>query len=89
MPKWKVVKGILIAAEEIDRDKAVKKIVKTIQIAAYQASKNKIITSRIAEHQGKLTSTVYKLCHKDSQKILKLTEASEYLGNDPDRRVEA
>ena len=35
-----VIKGILIAAEDKGRDKAAKKIVKTIEIAAYQASKN-------------------------------------------------
>ena len=32
---------------------------------------------------------VYKLCHEDSQKTLNLTEASEYLGTDPDRKVQA
>ena len=39
------------------------------------------------EHQGKLTATVYKQCHEESQKQLKLLEAKEYLGNDTDHKV--
>ena len=54
-----VVKGPLIAAEDKERDKAAKKIIKTIEIAADAASKNEVITGKLAEQQGKLTSTVY------------------------------
>ena len=64
-------------------------IVKTIEVATDQASKNEIITARLLEQQGKLTTTVYKQCHEESQKQLKLTEATEYLGNDPDHKVQA
>ena len=49
--------------QEKERDKAAKKIVKTIEVAADQASKNEVIASKIIDHQGKLTSMVYKLCH--------------------------
>ena len=34
------------------------------------------------EHQGKLTSVVYKQVHEENQKQLKLTEVLEFLGND-------
>ena len=32
---------------------------------------------------------MYKQCHEENQKQLKLTEISEYLGNDSDRKVQA
>ena len=53
-----VVKGFLIAAEGKERDTAAKKIIKTVEVAAEQASKNDVITARLVDHQGKLTSTV-------------------------------
>ena len=42
----KVVKDFLIAAEGKERDNAAKKVIKTIKVAADQASKNKVITSQ-------------------------------------------
>ena len=41
------------------------------------------------DHQGKRTATVYKQCHEENQKQLKITEATEYLGNDPENKVKA
>ena len=41
------------------------------------------------EHQGNLTSVVYKQVHEENQKQLKLTEVSGFLGNDSDRKVQA
>ena len=55
-----VVKGFLIAAEEKDRDVVSKKVIKTIEVAADQASKNEVTTARMIERQGNLTSVVYK-----------------------------
>ena len=69
-----VVKGFLMAAEGKERDIATKKIIKTVEVAAEQASKNDVITARLVEHQGKLTATVYKQCYEENQKQLKLTE---------------
>ena len=43
-----VVKDILMATEDKERDKVAKKIVKTIELAADQANKNEINTSRTA-----------------------------------------
>jgi len=68
--------------------KKAKKIVKTIEKSADQSSKNEIFTSKLAEQQGELTSTMYKLCHEESQKTLKLTEATEHLGNNSDQKVQ-
>ena len=82
-----VVKGFLIAAEGKEKDNAAKKVIKSIEVAADQASKNEVITTRMVEHQGKITAMVYRQCHEENQKQLKLTEASEYLENDPDRKV--
>jgi len=73
--------------EEKEQDQANKKVLKTIEVAADQASKNEIITARLMEHQGKLIATAYKQCHEESQKQLKLIEATEYLGNDPDLKI--
>ena len=84
-----VMKGFQIAAEGKERDTAAKKIIKTVEGAAEQASKNDVITARLVDHQGKLTSTVYKQRYEENQKQLKLMEVSEYLGNDPDRNVRA
>ena len=47
----KVVKGFLIAAEDKERDNAAKKVIKTIEVAGDQASKNEVITTRVIEHQ--------------------------------------
>ena len=46
-----VVKEFLIAAEGKERDNATKRITKTIKVAADQASKNEVITTRVGEHQ--------------------------------------
>ena len=59
-------------------------MLKTLEVAADQASKNEVVTARMMEHQGHLTSTVYKQVHEENQKQLKLTEVSELLGNDLD-----
>ena len=58
-----VVKGFLNAAADKEQDNAAKKIVKVVEVAADQASKNEIITTRLLDHQGKLTAKVYKQCH--------------------------
>ena len=84
-----VIKGFLNAAEEKERDIASKKVLKTIEVAADQASKNEVVTARMMEHQGHLTSAVYKQVHEENQKQLKLVEVSEHLGNDSDRKVQA
>ena len=84
-----VVKGFLIAAEEKERDTASKKVIKTIEVAADQASKNEVMTARMLEHQGNLTSVVYKQVYEENQTQLKLTEVSEFLGNDSDGKVQA
>ena len=84
-----VIKGFLIAAEEKERDAASKKVLKTVEVAADQASKNEVVTSRMMEHQGHLTSVLYKQVHEENQKQLKLLEVSEFLGNDSDRKVQA
>ena len=70
-------------------DAASKKVLKTVEVAADQASKNEVVTARMMEHQGHLTSAVYKQVHEENQKQLKLTEVSELLGNDSDRKVQA
>ena len=80
----KVVKDFLIAAEGKERDNAAKKVIKTIKVAADQASKNEVITTRVVEHQGKLTAEVYKQRFEETQKQMKLTEVSKYLGKDSD-----
>ena len=85
----KVVKGFLTAAEEKERDTASKKVIKTIEVAADQASKNEVMTARMLENHGNLTAVVYKQVYEENQKQLKLTEASEFLGNDSDRKVQA
>ena len=72
-----VVKGFLIAAEEKERDVASKKVIKTIEVAADQASKNNVMTARMLEHQGNLTSVVYKQVYEENQTQLKLTEVTE------------
>ena len=64
-------------------------MLKTIEVAADQASKNEVVTARMMEHQGHLTSAVYKQVHEENQKQLKLVEVSEHLGNDSDRKVQA
>ena len=46
-------------------DKAAK-VVKNI--AADRASKIEVITGKLAEQKGKLTSNVYKICHEESRK---------------------
>ena len=69
-----VVKGFLIAAEEKERDVASKKVIQTIEVAANQASKNEVMTARMLDHQGNLTSVVYKQVYEENQKQLKLTE---------------
>ena len=45
-----VVKGFPIAAEDKERDTAAKKIIKTVKVAAEQASKNDVITARLIDH---------------------------------------
>ena len=47
------------------------------------------MTARMLEHQGNLTAVVYKQVYEENQKQMKLTEVSEYLGNNPDRKVRA
>ena len=81
-----MIKGFLTAAEEKERDAASKKVLKTVEVAADQASKNVVITARMMEHQGHLTSAIYKQVYEENQKQLKLHEVSEYLGNDSDRK---
>ena len=61
-----VVKGFLIAAKGKERDTAAKKIIKTVEVATEQASKNDVITARLVDHQGKLTSTVYKQRYEEN-----------------------
>ena len=70
----------LTAAEEKERDTASKKEIKTIEVAADQASKNEVMTARMLEYQGNLTAVVYKQVYEENQKQLKLTEVSELWG---------
>ena len=53
-----VVRGFLIAAEGKERDNATEKIINVLEVVADQASKNKIIMTRLLDHQGKLTAKV-------------------------------
>ena len=53
-----VIKGTLRAAEEKERDKAAKKIIKTLENEADTASKNKVLVERLVDKQEKLFSTV-------------------------------
>ena len=79
----------MIVAEEKERDIVYKKVIKTIKVTADQVSKIEVMTARMLEHQGNLTSVVYKQVYEENQKQLKLTEVSEFLGNDSDRKIQA
>ena len=58
-----VIKGTPEVAEDKEGGKAAKKILKTLENPTDTASKKDVIVERLVDEQGKLTSTVYKLCH--------------------------
>ena len=63
------------------RDKTCKQLVKTLEIIADTTNRSQVITEKRIDRHGKLTSSVYKLHHKECRKTLKLVEVKEYLGN--------